>query len=273
MKVKEFYQHLRSRIDALDARLLMCHAMKISHEEFLLQQDDKLQPSTVEAIEAMVASREKGKPVAKILGYREFYGRRFITTNDTLDPRPDSETLVEAVLKQIRPGQPCHILDLGTGTGCLLVTLLCERPDATGVAVDASPPALTVARKNAYALGVMDRIQFVESDWTQKLDGLFDIVVSNPPYIASHEVEGLALDVKQYDPMPALDGGPDGLEAYRLIIGDLSRILKPGGLAAFEVGHTQAHQVGELLTTYRFKNVIFVKDIAGIDRVVLANRA
>jgi release factor glutamine methyltransferase len=273
MTVREVYQRLKSRIDALDARLLMCHAMKTSQEEFLLQQHDKLQPLIVEAIEVMAVQREQGKPVAKILGYREFYGRHFITTNDTLDPRPDSETLIEAVLKQIKPDQPCHILDLGTGTGCLLITLLCERPDATGVAVDSSPPALTVARKNAYALGVMDRIQFVESDWTQKLDGLFDIVVSNPPYIATHEIDGLAVDVKQYDPMAALDGGPDGLESYRLIIGDLSRILKPGGLAAFEVGHTQAHQVGELLTTYRFKNVTFAKDIAGIDRVVLANRA
>lgn len=272
MKVRDFYHALKSRIDALDARLLMCHAMKTSHEEFLLQQDDKLSPAICEAIEAMAAQREKGRPVAKILGYREFYGRRFLTTGDTLDPRPDSETLMEAVLARIKHNQSCRVLDLGTGTGCLLVTLLCERVNVTGVAVDVSAAALMVARKNAYALGVMDRINFVESDWTHKIDGQFDIIVSNPPYIATSEIDGLAPDVREYDPIGALDGGVDGLEAYRIIIGDLSRILGPGGLAVFEVGHTQSSQVGELLTAHRFKNVVFVKDLAGIERVVLANR-
>ena len=273
MKVRDFYNNLKARIDALDARLLMCHAMKTSHEEFLLQQDDKLPQAVCDAIEAMVAQREQGRPVAKILGYREFYGRRFITTNDTLDPRPDSETLIEAVLKHIKPNQSCRILDLGTGTGCLLITLLCERAHATGVAVDKSVSALTVARKNAYALGVTDRIEFVESDWTHKVDGQFNIIISNPPYIASREIDGLMVDVKAHDPTLALDGGADGLEAYRIIIDDLARILVPGGLVAFEVGHTQAYEVAGLLTTYRFKNVTFAHDIAGIDRVVLANRA
>jgi release factor glutamine methyltransferase len=273
MKVRDLYHALKSRIDALDARLLMCHAMKTSHEEFLLQQDDKLSSPILDAIEGMVVQREKGRPVAKILGHREFYGRRFLTTNDTLDPRPDTETLVEAVLARVKPNQSCRMLDLGTGTGCLLITLLCERGAATGAAVDVSAAALMVARKNAYALGVMDRIDFVESDWTHKIDGQFDVIVSNPPYIASHEIDGLAPDVKAYDPMGALDGGVDGLEAYRIIIGDLSRILAPSGLVAFEVGHTQSRQVGELLTAHRFKNVIFVKDLAGIERVVLANRA
>ncbi len=290
MILGDFYQNLKKRVDALDARLLLCHALKLSQEEFLVQKDRALSDDEIAAVETLIAQREKGCPVAKIIGKREFYGRDFITTEDTLDPRPDSETLIEVVKNKIMafglgpeaqetwvPGTSprigsLKILDLGTGTGCLLLTLLCEIKDASGVAVDLSEKALEVARRNAENLGVESRVSFVRGSWFENVTGEFDVVVSNPPYIPSDKMDLLDRDVRDFEPHSALNGGADGLDAYRAILAGVAAPLKPGGLIAFEVGCDQAEAVMEMLKKSGFERVERHRDLAGINRIVTGFR-
>jgi release factor glutamine methyltransferase len=185
--------------------------------------------------------------VARILGQREFWGLPFALSPETLVPRPDTETVVETALSLAREGTaPRRILDLGTGSGCLLVALLHECPTAFGIGVDREPAALATARRNAEANGVGARARFVAGDWAAPLRGPFDLVVSNPPYIASAVIGGLDPDVRDHDPRLALDGGPDGLEAYRRIIGEAGRLLVPGGALVLEIGYDQAAAVRAL---------------------------
>jgi release factor glutamine methyltransferase len=202
----------------------------------------------VSRFDATIARRLQGEPVSRIMSVKEFYGRSFIVDKHTLDPRPDTEILIDAVLDTLkdRREEPVRILDLGTGTGCILLTLLAELPLARGIGSDASAGALEIARRNAEALGVGDRAGFVAGDWFEPIGGRFDIVVSNPPYVASGEIAGLAREVS-YDPLLALDGGADGLEAYRRIASCVTDVLSPGGMVILEVGETQAEAVLGLL--------------------------
>ena len=257
---------------ALDARLLIAHALGLSQEEYLLRQDDEISGDDQRKIDALVAQRLQSKPVAKIIGRKEFYGRGFLTNEHTLDPRPDTETLIDAVLKKVSRDASLRILDLGTGTGCLLLTLLSELQQAHGVAVDVSEQALTVARENAARLHVAARAEFLHSDWFNKVSGTFDVIVSNPPYIPSAEIAHLADDVKRYDPMGALDGGADGLDPYRLIATRAPDFLVPGGLLAVEGGIGQAADISVLLENQGFQGIEVLNDLACIGRVVLANR-
>jgi len=272
MILGDLYQQSRKRVDSLDARLLICHALGLSQEQFLLQKERPLCEEEKAAIEALVAQREKGRPVAKIIGKKEFYGREFTTTEDTLDPRPDSETLIEAVLKNTDPQKPFRMLDLGTGTGCLILTLLAERPLASGIAVDVSDKALAVAKKNAVKIGVEDRVVFIESDWFAEVVGMFDVVLSNPPYIPSGAVASLDRDVRDFDPHGALDGGADGLDPYRVILAGIKNHLKPEGMLAFEVGHDQAETVAQMLEDSGFERVSRHLDLGGINRIVTGFR-
>lgn len=252
---------------ALDARLLICHALKITPEKFLLSNDLILSEDQQQNIDGLIAQREAGKPVAKIIGRKEFYGREFNTTTDTLDPRPDSETLIEAVLQQNENDKPL-ILDLGTGTGCLVLTLLAEIPHARAIAVDQSKETLNIAKDNAWLIGVEDRIVFAQSDWFKDVVGKFDIIISNPPYIPEEDIAGLSREVRLFDPMAALTGGADGLDPYRIIIPQMVNFLKPGGHVAFEVGQGQAPDVAEMLVSCGFDRVTIHNDLAGIGRVV-----
>ena len=273
MKTNALYTELKQSIDPLDVRLLLCHVLGYTHEEFLLQQEKDINPTQEKIIRELAAQRAQGRPVAKIIGYKEFYGRNFITTEATLDPRPDSETLIDAILSHMPDDRTLRILDLGTGTGCLMLTLLAERPLVRGVAVDKSPEALAIAQKNAQVLGLEERVTFHHGDWAQGIDGPFDIVISNPPYIPTAEIAALARDVKEYDPGAALDGGADGLEAYRVLIADAPRLLRPNGVVGFEVGQGQAQAVTALLQEKGFGDVACFKDLAGIERVLLAKMA
>jgi release factor glutamine methyltransferase len=234
----------------LDARLLLCHAAGLTPEAYVASPDAPLNDDAESRFDAMIARRLKGEPVSRIVGAKEFYGRSFFVDVHTLDPRPDTETLIDAVLDTLGPegrrGENLRILDLGTGTGCILLTLLAELPQARGVGSDVSDGALKIALRNARELGVEDRTTFVGGDWFEPIDGSFDIVVSNPPYIASSEIEGLSRDVG-YDPLLALDGGQDGLQAYRGIASGAARVLKPGGLVVLEIGENQAEAVLGLL--------------------------
>jgi release factor glutamine methyltransferase len=255
----------------LDARLLLCHAAGLSHEAYVAGLNAALEPDAAGRFSDFVERRLAGEPVSRIVGVREFYGRSFRIDASTLDPRPDTETLVEAALGLVDRGSPLKILDLGTGSGCILVTLLAELPKASGVGVDAGQAALEQARANADALGVGGRASFIASDWLEALEGSFDLVVANPPYLSPADMAALSPEVRDHDPRSALDGGPDGLSAYRSIVPGLRKALRPGGFALFEVGPDQAQAVLRLLAEAGLdvgEGQRLWRDLAGRPRVV-----
>ncbi len=218
----------------------------------------------------MAARRLRGEPVVRILGEKEFYGRPFALGAATLVPRPETEMLVIRGL-ELLGGKPHRtILDLGTGTGCIAISILAESPSAQGVAVDLAPEALVTAQHNADRHGVEKRLDFRKGPWFEPLQAgeSFDLIVSNPPYIASAEIEELAVEVKDHDPRLALDGGPDGLDPYRLIIKDAATWLKPDGAVLVEIGSIQAIAVTALFIQSGFRDVRVHQDLAGLDRVV-----
>ena len=213
------------------------------------------------------------EPLSRIVGRREFWGLDFLLSADTLDPRPESETLVEIVLARLpERRRPRHFLDLGTGTGCLLLALLSEYPTADGVGVDIAPGAARTARENAERLGLGARARFVVGSWTAALTGRFDAIVANPPYIERAAIPALPPEVRDYDPIRALDGGADGLEAYRAIAAALPSLLPPGGLFAVETGIGQAASVAAILRRHGLRVEGIVPDLAGIERCVVACR-
>ncbi len=260
----------------LDARLLVQAATGVDHAGLILKSDHILTAQERRTIKKMSQRRLRREPVSRILGEREFYGRDFIVTSDVLDPRPDTETLIEVVLTAVQTLQmanrPLDILDIGTGTGAIIVTLLCELPHAKGVATDVSPAALEVARRNGIKRGVAERLNLEETSWCAGIQQQFDIIVSNPPYIVKAEIEKLDRDVKDFDPHLALNGGPDGLDAYRKIAEQCPARMKPGGLIVLEAGFDQAVALASLLMTAGFKPhddiPIITKDLGGNDRVV-----
>ncbi len=258
----------------LDARLLLCAALGIGHLD-LLREPDRQIGAAASAIEATARRRLAGEPVSRIVGGREFYGLDFALTPAVLDPRPDTEILVEAVLAAFaaRRAAPLHLLDLGIGSGAILAALLSQLPNAFGTGVDRSEPACRVARSNLAALGFAGRSAIVCADWTNPLRGAFDVIVSNPPYIAAGEIGGLAAEVRTYDPLGALDGGADGLAAYRILAAAVPQLLRPGGIVAFEVGATQAESVASLLAgTGVLEPRDLLPDLGGHIRVVTAFR-
>lgn len=211
------------------------------------------------------------EPLSRILGIREFWGLPFALSADTLDPRPESETVVAAVLDRLPDRDHAYrLLDLGTGTGCLLLALLSELPHATGIGVDIAPGAARTARYNAVQLGLAGRAQFLAGHWAAAIAGRFDAVVANPPYIPTSDIAGLAAEVREYDPRRALDGGPDGLASYREIVSALPRLLRPGGRFATEVGAGLADIVAAILTAQGLRLDSIVPDLAGIPRCVVA---
>lgn len=261
----------------LDARLLVCHAASLTHEAYIAKAHDELPPATRARLDAALARRLRHEPVARIAGSREFYGRTFLLDPHALDPRPDTETLIEAALAIVeRRGlrdMPLRLLDLGTGTGCILVTLLAELPRAQGIGTDRSGAALALAAANARRHGVSSRASFAAGDWLDAVTGKFDLVLSNPPYLASAEIAGLAADVAAYDPILALDGGPDGLDAFRRIAARAGEVLAEDGRLLFEIGPAQGEAVAEILRQagLRLDAQEGVRhDLAGRPRVVVA---
>ena len=259
----------------LDARLLLCHAAGLSHEAYVAGAGGPVQPATLARFGTAIDRRLKREPVARITGTREFYGRGFTIAPPALDPRPDTETLIEAALAVVeRRGwrdRTLSLLDLGTGTGCILVTLLAELPRAQGLGTDLSPSALALAAANAVRLGVGSRAAFMAADWLDGIAGKFDLVLSNPPYLASGEISGLAPEVAAYDPMLALDGGPDGLDAYRRIAAGAPAVLAEGGRLLVEIGAGQAAQVSDIFRAAGLKldpSQAISRDLAGRPRVV-----
>lgn len=252
---------------ARDARRLMAAALGLAPDRLTLAADETLASGAAEAFGRMLGERARFRPVAQIVGSRLFWGRSFAVTGAVLDPRPETETLVAAALAG---PEPASILDLGTGSGAILVTLLAEWPRARGTGTDIDAAALAVAAGNAARLGVAGRARFMRADWTEGLVGRFELVVSNPPYVAAAELAALAPDVRDWEPRHALTPGPTGLEAYRRIAEGLPRVLAPGGRALLEIGPTQAPAVAALLRAGGYSRVQVHRDLDGRDRVIEA---
>ena len=251
---------------ARDARLLLAFALGVAADRLTLHLPDEMAPQQAAAFEKAVAARETRRPVSQITGQRLFWGRPFRVTADTLDPRPDTEALIAEALTQ----PFATVLDLGTGTGCILLTLLAERPQAQGVGADLSPAALAVAQGNAETLGLAGRARLLASDWFSALTGQFDLIVSNPPYIAADEMSGLAPEVRDHEPHLALSPGGDGLDAYRIIAAGARQFMVPNGRILLEIGPTQGAAVSALLAEAGLTGIRILPDMDGRDRVVSA---
>ncbi|MBY0355909.1 MAG: peptide chain release factor N(5)-glutamine methyltransferase, partial [Rickettsiales bacterium] len=253
---------------ALDARILLGHTLGCSSEALLAGREVSAEEQA--DYQELIARRAAREPVAKIIGYRDFWKDRFQVTADTLDPRHDTETLIEAVLALRSDRATVHsILDLGTGTGCLLLSLLREYPEASGVGVDLSQSALAIAQANAQALSLDNRARFVLSDWLASVEGTYDLIVSNPPYIGASERGLLMPEVRDYDPALALFAGAEGLDAYRSLLPRILPFLNPKGLVAMEVGVMQASVVQALGEAAGLQHRGTVNDLAGIPRIIL----
>ncbi|HEX5958747.1 MAG TPA: peptide chain release factor N(5)-glutamine methyltransferase [Hyphomicrobiaceae bacterium] len=261
-----------------DVRRLMAGVLGLSPTRLLAEPERPLAVAELAALSACMARRLRREPVSRILGWREFYGRPFAVTPTTLDPRPDTETLVEAALEiagaeqwaAAEAADPLRILDVGTGSGCILTTLLCELKGARGTGTDISPEALDVARANAERLGVGARASWLRADGLESVDGPFHILVSNPPYVRSGDIAHLEPEVRRFDPATALDGGADGLELYRRFAPQIARIV-PEGWAVLEVGYDQADAVAAIMTAGDREVVADVRtyrDVAGKRRCV-----
>jgi release factor glutamine methyltransferase len=253
----------------LDARILVGHALGLAPSLLFARGDVTISAAAGASLRAMAQRRLAHEPVARILGEREFYGLPFKVTPDTLDPRPDTETLVEAVLgEKTRMAAP-RILDLGTGTGCILLAILSAWPEAGGVGIDINAGAVAVAAENARRLGLAARAAFQTGRWAEGLSGPFDIIVSNPPYVTDGEFAALAPDVRLFDPRGALTAGADGLDAYRALIGPAAKLLTPRGRIFLEIGAGQRGVVTELASAAGLRLQGHRADLAGIDRCLV----
>ncbi|MBT5108640.1 MAG: peptide chain release factor N(5)-glutamine methyltransferase [Rhodospirillaceae bacterium] len=254
-----------------EARLLLAHASGLSVATLMGYPERVVENDSL--FRQLVSRRAAREPLSHLVGRREFWSLPFKVTADTLDPRPDSETIVEAALDCVSDrSAPLRILDLGTGTGCLLLALLSELPTASGVGVDRSVAAARVAAENAAALGLGGRAAFVVGDWGQAVTGGFDLIVSNPPYIPRDHIDGLELEVSRYEPHLALAGGEDGLSAYRAILPDVPGFLSPGGVAVLEIGADQADSVTALAQKVGLLVSPVRSDLASRDRCLVCRK-
>lgn len=252
-----------------DARFLLAHVLDAPPARLAAESGAALGDDEAARFTAMIARRAGREPVSQIIGMQPFWTLELEVTADVLTPRPDTETLVEAALAAVAErGAPLRLLDLGTGSGAILLALLSELPAASGLGADASEAALSVARRNAARCGLAQRSLWRRTSWAEGLEGRFDLIVSNPPYIATGVIEGLAPEVRDHEPRLALDGGPDGLEAFRILLPEALRLLAPGGTAVFEIGFDQAAAVSALACETGWRVDAVLADLAGHDRVL-----
>jgi release factor glutamine methyltransferase len=261
----------------LDARILIGHALGLDLTGIITSAQRELAPNEAARIEQYASRRLAGEPVARIVGEKEFWGLPLELSSGTLVPRPDTETVVELALELLRAGEsldrPLRIADLGTGSGAILLALLSELPAARGIGTDISDDALRTAAANAARAGLSDRATFVACDYATGLSGPFDLVVSNPPYIRTADIAGLAAEVRNHDPLAALDGGADGLDAYRALIPQAARLLAPGGHLVVEAGQGQSGPIEAFMTNAGLTPEAAPKaDLAGIPRAVAGHK-
>ena len=256
----------------LDARLLMGAALQLDLTGLITSISRRLATSETLALDGFARRRIAGEPVARILGWKEFWGLPLKLSASTLVPRPDTETVVEAALEKARglaPDRALRIADIGTGSGAILLALLHELPHAFGIGTDISPEALRTARSNAVNLKLSSRAAFVACDYAAALSDAFDLVVSNPPYVRTSDIAGLATEVRDHDPRPALDGGEDGLAAYRALIPQAEALMRPGGALVVEAGRRQSSDIESLMTAAGLTVDCPPKpDLAGVPRAV-----
>lgn len=255
----------------LDARILLIAATGISLEQFYSNPLQLINKDKLDLFNSYISRRINREPVSKIIAKKSFWKDDFIVNDFTLDPRPDSETIIEAALDYLKNKNINYkILDLGSGSGCLILSLLKEFKEASGTAVDLSPQAIEIIEKNSYLLNVNDKLELICSDWFEKVEGKFDLIISNPPYIARSDIEDLEIEVKKFDPILALDGGEDGLDPYRHFAEKLNIYLKEDGYAIFEFGDGQAKEIEEIFKNF---NIIEIrKDLGKRDRIVILRR-
>ncbi len=251
---------------ALDARLLLEFVCKTDRTTLFAHPEIEVSQEQQERFEALIAKRSEHIPLQHLTGQQDFMGLTFAVNEHVLIPRQDTEILVEEVMRDLHDG--VHILDMCTGSGCILLSLLHYSNDTTGVGADLSVETLKVAQANAERLGMSERVRFVHSDLFEAIDEKFDLIVSNPPYIRTDVIETLMPEVRDHDPRMALDGTADGLYFYRRIIEESEYYLKRGGQLFFEIGHDQAEDVSSLMQSHGYKEIEIKKDYAGLDRVV-----
>jgi release factor glutamine methyltransferase len=261
----------------LDARILVGAVLGLDLTGVIAQAARVLTSDETARLEDFTRRRLNGEPVARIIEFKEFWGLPLKLSAETLVPRPDTETVVELALEMLRierpASHPLRIADIGTGSGAILLALLSELPEAHGIGTDISEAALQTAHRNALDLGLADRARFVTGDYAAALSGPFDLIVSNPPYVRSAEIAGLAPEVRDHDPLRALDGGADGLDAYRTLVPQAASLLAPGGILAVEVGQGQSTEVAQLMNAAGLMPEGTPKaDLSGIPRAVAGRR-
>ena len=234
----------------------------------LFQLDHEISEDSYVFFKTLLEKRLKFQPISQIIGQRYFWKSKFLVTPDVLDPRPDTETLIEHTLSL---GKFNRILDLGTGSGCILLSLLNEYKEANGIGIDISKKALNIAKKNADLLNLKHRASFKLGNWCENIAGKFDLIVSNPPYISEYEMTNLSKDVLNWEPRIALTPEGDGLEAYKYILNGAKKLLKPTGKLILEIGYNQRDDVSNLLKSNNYKNITFIKDINNKDRIISAS--
>lgn len=256
----------------LDARLLISHIIPVTEIDFAINADQTVSNEQQNLIDILVQKREKRIPMSQIFGEKEFWSLSFKVTRDTLTPRPDSETLIEVALNEFEDkNATLSILDLGTGSGCLLLTLLSELKNATGLGIDVSASAIKVANENATNLSLNNRATFLKSDWFEKLSKTkkFDLIIANPPYIGLNEKPELTPEVCEHEPYSALFAGEEGLDDYRIIAADISSYMSEKSIIILEIGYRQSSAVIDIFEQKGFKNINVFQDLGGRDRCLL----
>ena len=252
----------------LDARLILKEILSFDDKELIINENYNIPERFIKEIFAIGERRLKGEPISKIFKKRNFYKSTFIISNDVLDPRPETELIVEIANNFIKKNEVKNILDLGTGSGCILLSILKENKLINGLGIDLSKEAINIAQKNSKKLQLDKQSNFLISNWMEAINFKFDIVVSNPPYIASKDIKKLSNNVKNFDPLLSLDGGEDGLNCYRVIVKDLKRVINKNAIIIIEIGYNQSKFVEEIFKKNDFKLIKKYNDINGLDRVL-----
>lgn len=257
---------------ALDADLIMAQVLGATREHVICNPQKEISADKAQEFYSLIDRRQKREPLSHILQNREFWGMDFKVTDKTLDPRPDSECLIEAALELFDADASIKIIDFGTGTGCLLLTLLSEYSNAKGLGVDISEAALNIAKENSVKLNLAKRCDFVVNNWGREIKGKYDLIISNPPYIITDEIEGLEPEVSIYEPRNALDGGIDGLKCYKDLAPFIFSLLRVGGFTVIELGFNQDQDVKKIMENAGLEFIKFAQDLAGINRAIILTK-
>ena len=270
------FQAAGLELPQLDARLLLQSVMGMEHSDLISANERQLNDQQIATFNEFIEQRLKRQPVNRIVGEKQFWGLTLKTSDAVLDPRADTECLVEAVINSLdlqgRRNDVLRIVDIGTGSGAIILALLSELPSAVAVATDISSDALKIARFNAEKLGYSSRISFQQGSYFESLSGLFDVIISNPPYISTIDIAMLEPEVREYDPTIALDGGVDGFDAYRCLLSESGNFLTDDGMVFFEIGFDQAEAITTMANESGWRNVKILKDYGQNDRVFIASR-